>query len=197
MGSSLGTTSLGSNKILMKTNLIIALLVLNFSSIIAQNVKLGFRIEPAVLISEKENLFTPISAYANILYKPIDYLTIELRPGFLYAGEDYAGFEIGAFAKFRIVPTKFLIIVGLNNHSNAVFGRNGSGSYEKNILYKGIGFGYQIDEKLSFDLMYYFSNNSDYAYSLTLEGNDLIYHNTKMVGILKFGFSLAWDIFKF
>ena len=179
----------------MKTNLLIALLVLNISSVIAQNVQLGFRIEPAVLISERENLFTPISFYATISYKPINFLNIELRPGFLYAGEEYAGYEIGAFAKLRIMPTNFFIAVGLNNHSNAVFGRNGSGNYEKSILYKGFGFGFQSNEKLSFDIMYYFSSNNAYAYTLSYDGSVLKYNDVKMVGILKFGFSLGWDVF--
>ncbi|KUO60104.1 hypothetical protein APF79_10220 [bacterium BRH_c32] len=44
--------------------------------------------------------------------------------------------------------TKYYFITGLNNHSNSGGNdHNSGGSYKKNMLYQGIGGGYQKDSK--------------------------------------------------
>lgn len=97
---------------------------------------------------------------------------------------------------FKIFPKGIYIITGLNNHSNRSSGHNGGGSYAKQILYKGVGIGFQMNSKLSFDLMYYWTNDKDYAYSILIDSSSgyTTMVNKKMNGILKVGFSLAWDI---
>jgi hypothetical protein len=95
-----------------------------------------------------------------------------------------------------ILSSNYYLIGGINNHINSWLGsHNGGSGFAKNILYKGIGIGYQKDSKLSIDLTYYFTNDKDFAYSriYVSYGNNRI-ENKKMNGILKIGFSLAWDI---
>ena len=185
-----------------KNVFIISLLMLLLSSsmIKSQSVKLGFRIEPAFLFTELKDessvSFTPFSLSLTTLVSPIDWLNFEIRPGYFLAGEDYGGFEIGAFLHFKVLPTAFSLIAGLNNHSNGINGgHNGGGSYNKKMLFKSVGIGYQKDFKLSFDLMYYWTNDKDFAYTRKTDafGYSTNY-NKKMNGILKLGFSLAWDI---
>lgn len=174
----------------MKINAIILFFLLSISTLLAQNIKLGFRIEPAFLITDTENLITPYSFYASILYQPTKYLDFEFRPGFLFSGEKYSGFEIGIFANYRIIPTKLIISIGINNHSNLGYSRNGFGSYSTDVFYIGFGPGIQIDNNLRVDIMYYYPTSGVYAYSFIADE----YYENKMVGILKLGFSLAWNI---
>ncbi len=160
-----------------------------------QTLKLGFRIEPTFLLTELKNensiAFTPYSFYLNIIVEPIEWFSFEVRPGYLLAGGEYGGFEIGAFTKFNILPSRFCLIVGLNNHSND-WGNahNGGGSYLKKMFYYGVGIGFQKDSKLSFDVMYYWTDDKEFAYSF----DGTFRKNKLMNGIVKLGFSLAWDI---
>lgn len=162
----------------------------------AQPIKVGFRVEPALLFIEDKKetsiSFSPYSLYLITSFEPVDWLALEARPGLFLADSEYSGFEIGAFVKATILPTKFYIVAGLNNHSNGSSGHNSGGSYAKQMLYKGIGIGYQKDSKLSFDLMYYWTSNKDFAY--TFDAVNSLRYNKQMNGILKLGFSLAWDI---
>jgi hypothetical protein len=186
----------------MKIFIIITLLLISIpisKSTNAQTLKLGFRIEPTVLMTEvqKENSIsiTPFSFYLNVLVEPIEWLNLEVRQGYLL-GEEYSGFELGAFARIKIFSTKFYIVTGLINHSNNPTAHNSGGSYEKEMLYKGVGIGFQKDSKLSFDLMYYWTDNKDFRYSR--QTDFLTYSkivNTRMNAVIKLGFSLAWDIF--
>jgi len=174
------------------------LLILN-SAIIGQVMKLGFRVEPALFFMNKTNKssngFSPYSIYLTNIYEPVEWLNIELRPGYLIGFEYYGGFEIGAFARIKILPTNIYVITGFNNHSNTFSSaHNGGGGYTKKIFYKGLGIGYQKDSKLSFDLIYYWAVDKIFAYTFEQNGiGDKI--NTEMKGILKLGFSLAWDIY--
>ena len=160
----------------------------------AQSLKIGFRLEPGVLIIEQndneEYLPTLASFYVHALFEPFEFLTFEIRPGYLFTGDEYTGFEIGAYARYKIPHFGLYIIAGLNNHSNGGSGHNGGGSYEKEILYKAFGIGFQKDKLLSADLIFYWTNNKDFAYSFVTERI-----NKRMEGIVKLGLSFAWDVF--
>jgi hypothetical protein len=186
----------------MKLNIILiaffVLISLN-EKIKCQFLKLGFRVEPSVLLIEHKNessiAFSPYGLYLTTLLEPTQWLALELRPGIFLAGEEYIGLEIGGFARFRVLPTKFSLLVGINNHSNKGSGHNSGGSYEKDILFTCLGVGFQKDSKLGIDLTYYWTSNKDFAY--TFERFEFTYSrrvNKKMNGIIKVGFSLAWDI---
>jgi len=176
-----------------KTFLLTIYLMLS-SITFAQSLKLGFRIEPTFLLTEAKTensiAFSPYSFYFNIIVEPIDGLSLEVRPGYLIGGNEYSGFEFGAFARLKISSTKFFITSGLNNHSNNETGHNSGGSYAKEMLYKGIGIGFQKDSKLSFDIIYYWTDDKEFAYSF--DGSSR--KNKQMKGIIKLGFSLAWDV---
>lgn len=181
----------------MLKNILFIILVFNVSS--AQVIKVGFRIEPTILISEQGNNtstgFNPYSVYLTAAVSPIKDLSFEIRPGYLLWGDYYGGFEIGAFAKWNILSSKIFIQGGILNHDNLDTGHNGGGSYEKSILYKGLGVGYQVDSKLSVDISYYWSNDSIYGYSNIRDYISYSYQEyIRMKGILKLGFCLTWDI---
>ncbi|MFA7421602.1 MAG: hypothetical protein WCZ90_18105 [Melioribacteraceae bacterium] len=176
------------------------LLILINPSIKSQSLKLGFRVEPGILFSEQNNessiSFSPYGLYLTTLFEPIDWLTLEVRPGMFLAGEDYSGYEIGAFIRLKIPSTSFYFTTGLNNHSNwGGNDHNSGGSYKKEMLFKGIGVGYQKDSKFSIDVNYYWTNNKDYAY--LIDSSTQTYsrvYNKQVTGILKLGFSLAWEL---
>lgn len=186
----------------MNRNIVICsllILVLINPPMKSQSLKFGFRLEPAILFTEENNgsstSFTPYSFYLAAFAVPTEWITLEIRPGLFLAGEEYSGFEIGAFSRFKILPTKIYLIAGLNNHSNGSSGHNSGGSYSKGMLYKGVGIGFQKDSKLSFDLIYYWSDNKTYAYTRITDSTGHTTNADKnMNGILKVSFCLAWDI---
>jgi hypothetical protein len=184
-----------------KKPLVFLLLIIFVSvTIKPQSLKLGFRIEPTIMITEQNNsssiAFSPYAMYLTAIVMPVDGLSFEVRPGYFLGGEYYGGFEFGAFARWMIWQSRFYLIGGINNHSNSWLGsHNGGSGLSKNILYKGIGIGFQNDSKLDIDLMYYFTNDKDFAYlSIYNPHGYSRFENKKMNGILKLGFSLAWDI---
>ena len=183
-----------------KNMLIVLLIFLIYSNVQPQFLKIGFRIEPAIMFAEVKNesnlSFIFSSFYLTSLVEPTELFGLEFRPGYIIGGE-YTGLELGAFLHFKIKPTNFYIVAGLNNHSNDVSNaHNGGASYIKNMLYKGIGIGYQKDSKLGFDLMYYWTNNKSYGYNrITDDLGNATNIDKQMNGILKVGFNLAWDIF--
>jgi hypothetical protein len=177
---------------------VIILLLLNLTPVtritFAQTLKLGFRVEQALLIIEDKFetsvSYAPFGFYLSALLQPSDWLAFEARPGIFIAYDKYYGLEFGIFARARILPTRFYLIAGLNNHVNGSSGHNSGGSYEKEMLYNAIGIGFQKDSRLGIDLMYYWTNNKVFGYSY--DGSSRTY--TNMNGIIKLGFSLAWDI---
>lgn len=184
----------------MKKKYLILLLILSSSISEAQLLKLGFRIEPVLLLTEKSNInsysFSPYGLYASILFEPIDNVGLEIRPGFMIAEEYYGGFEIGYNIRWVIPSTKFYLVGGINSHSNTFTNsHNGGSGYTKRILFKSFGLGYQKDSKLGFDLMYYWTNDREYAYSNYIDSSGNFNSAAKYVnGVIKIGFSLAWDI---
>ncbi len=176
--------------------IILSLLILLFFSRItqAQTLKLGFRIEPAMFMTEQKNestvSFTFISGYLSLSLEPVEWIGLEARPGYLVGGE-YGGFEIGAFLRLRVLPSNFFIIAGINHHSNDILdSHNTGGNYQKQMLFQGVGIGYQKDSKLGIDLTYYWTNDKVFAYSY----NGSTKTDKLMSGIIKLGFSLAWNI---
>ena len=183
-----------------KVLVFLLLMLIGSITIKSQSLKFGFRIEPTIMLIEQNNLssiaFTPYGMYLTAIVMPVDGLSFEVRPGYFLGGEYYGGFEFGVFARWMILSSRYYMILGLNNHSNSMLGsHNGGSCFSKNILYKGIGIGFQKDSKLSFDLMYYITDNKEFAYSRVYDSyGNTRYENKKMKGILKIGFSLAWDI---
>lgn len=186
----------------MNKNIVsISLLIFILTNLVtnSQSLKVGLRYEPGILFVEQNNkgdiLPAIFSISGNILVEPIEWFNIEVRSGMLFISEEYSGFEIGLFARLKILPTHVYLITGLNNHSNKSSANNSGGSYGIEMLYKSIGIGYQFGSKFNIDIMYYWTANKNFAY--TRETDWLTYSriiNKQMNGILKLGFNLSWDI---
>jgi hypothetical protein len=176
-----------------KIILVLTALVLICSCIKSQSLKLGFRVEPTILFTESNNSrythFSMYSFYLTTLLEPVGNFGFELRPGLIYGSPDYKGYDVGAYVKYNFV-SNFYLLAGLNNHYNA------GGGYVKNYIYKCIGLGYQRNSKLSFDIGYYWTGDKVLA-DLRMVNylGPSTYTDEKMNGILKLGFSLAWEIF--
>jgi hypothetical protein len=187
----------------MKNVLIFLLIIISFNEIKAQLLKLGFRYEPAlVLTKENNNSDYEISAYSFYLttsITPIENLSIDLRPGYFFGHEYYGGFEIGVYAKWVIQNSKYFLVVGLNKHSNSWLGsHNGGSGISKDMIYKAFGLGFQSNSKISFDIMYYWTNNKIFSYSryYYYTSNGEVYGTSynEITGILKVSFSCSFDI---
>jgi hypothetical protein len=182
----------------MKKIILILFLIIFCTNSEAQILQAGFGIKPAILISESEGtnsiLFAPYCINLSIMSELFDKLLIEAQPGYLLGGDEYTGFEFGINIKYRFI-SNLLIIVGINNHSNSESSHNSGGSYSKNLLYNGIGIGYQKDLNLSFDIMYYWTSDKVYAYYRDTDW--LTYSrivDKKMNGILKIGFNISFTL---
>lgn len=165
----------------------------------AQFLRLGFRLEPALLLTEsnsdKDFGISPYSLYLTTTITPLENFSLEVRPGYFIAGEYYGGFEIGAFVKWSILDSKYFVVGGINNHSNTWLGsHNGGSGLSKTMVYKGIGIGYQKDSKLSFDITYYWTNDKVYSYSRYFENGEYNFRNNEMNAIIKIAFALSFGI---
>lgn len=184
----------------MKGYISAILIFLIYSASIAQTVKVGFRIEPSVLLTEQKNnssnIFAPFSLYFTTIVEPVDKLSFEIRPGFLLGGEYYGGFEIGAYMKWMLFNSKYFLTSGLLNHSNTMIGaHNGGSGFNKNFLFYGIGVGYSVDSRLNIDLMYYQTEDKDFARIHYFNSAGTITDETiQMNGIIKISFCFTWDV---
>ena len=181
---------------MIKKIIIIPLFVVLFASALScQSLKLGFRVEPTLMfvndMNESAFRFSPYGMYLSAQFEPVEWINFEFRPGYLIAGENYWGSEFGAYVKLKVLQPHLYVIVGVNNHSNIAGGHNSGGSYSKQILYKGIGIGFQKDSHLSFDMTYYWTDNKEFAYSV-LPYSGIV--EKQMNAIVQIGFCLAWDI---
>lgn len=168
----------------------------------SQSLKAGFRIEPGIFLSEEKDEVKVIPVFysvsADVIYYPLQWIGIEVRPGYMLVSEDYGGYNFGIYARLQSIIPKIFFVAGINKQSNFMnSAHNSGGSYTKDVIYKGIGIGYQCDSKLSFDIMYYWTNDKDYAYCH--ETDWLTYShkiNKSINGIMKIGFNLNWDVLK-
>ncbi len=160
----------------MKTKILLLIICLFFSSIIfPQSLKIGFGAEPSLLFynnkKESSTAFIPYGINLKIIVETNNWLNIETRPGIFYGGNvDYSWFELSGLIHLNILPSKFYIITGLSDHIR--------GGYD-DILYNGVGIGFQKDSIASFDLIFYWK---------TFKNNE------RINGILKIDISFAWDI---
>ena len=160
---------------ILKTKVFFLIICLMLSStIFAQTLKLGFGAEPSLLFYNNKNessiSFIPFSTNLKILVAPLKWLNFEARPGIFFGGQDYSWIELGGYTRINILPTRFYIIAGVNDHIR--------GGYD-DILYSGVGIGFQKDSIASFDLIFYWK---------TFKNNEQIN------GLLKIDISFAWDI---
>jgi len=180
--------------------LIICIMLLN-NFVYTQSLKLGMRLEPGIIkVKQNSNIQNyPIlfSLYGHILIDRLEWFTVEFRPGLTYESEDYSGFELGIYLRLHLPNTKLFLLTGINNHYNNGYYHNSGGSYEKEILYKCLGIGFSLGSRASFDLSYYWTNNKDFAYYRDtdwLTFSRIV--NRQLEGIIKLGFSLAWEVLK-
>lgn len=169
------------------------------ASVEAQTLKLGFRYEPALVFLEADNThslnLTPYSIYLTTLIQAADNLVFEIRPGFFLGDDRYAGFEIGGYARYNVI-SGFYLTAGLNSHSNSGLMISHGAGFDKNILLTCLGIGFQKNSKLGFDISYYWTADKDIGdswYWTDKGASPKII--TRLNGVLKAGFSLAWDIF--
>lgn len=175
-------------------------MLLTWAFYYSQSLKAGFRIEPGIFLSEEKEQTKIIPVFycvsVDAIYSPLQWIGIEIRPGYMMVSEDYGGFNFGIYARLQNIISKMFFVAGINKQSNFMnSAHNGGGSYTKDVVYKGIGIGYKSDSKLSFDIMYYWTNDKDYAYYN--ETDWLTYSrkiNKRINGIIKIGFNLNWDI---
>jgi hypothetical protein len=146
---------------------------------------------------ETSAIFTPYGMYLTSSFIPVDFLELEFRPGYIIGG-DYWGYELGAFLKINLLPTKIFVIGGVNNHLNTIeSASNSGGAFKKYMLFNGIGIGYQKDSKLSIDIMYHWTSNKDFGYSNIHDKLGYLFtYKKNMSGIIKVGVSLAWEVLK-
>ncbi|RJP61258.1 MAG: hypothetical protein C4543_03695 [Ignavibacteriales bacterium] len=180
---------------------IIILYILVSSLISAQSLKLGFRLEPSIILTEDYNesglQFTPYGLAITSIYSPLKDFELEVRGGYFLGGEDFTGFEYGAFINYRLFNGDFLLSAGLLNHLNSASGHNTSVSYAKDLLFTGLGLKYLVDSKLSVDMMYFWASDKVYGYSWITDHSGFSRIIDKRInGLLKIGISLAFNIIK-
>jgi hypothetical protein len=184
-----------------KIVLLIMFLILIFAEHKSQTLQAGFRYEPAYVFIEENNRsvngIAAISMYFTGLYHPTDWLTLEIRPGYFVADQDYGGFEIGGYARVKLLPTNFFVIAGINNHHNTWdSAHNGGGAYKKDMLFYVLGIGFQKGSKLSLDVSYHFSSDKSFGYSRVTDWLTYSYFvDKKLNGMIKLGLSITSDIY--
>lgn len=177
-------------------------IVLFTTTIFAQGVNLGFRIEPTFFFTEeykgKQSTFSPYSLSFVALIDPFEDFRLEMRTGFFLGGEEFTGYDVGGFLRYELFKSNFYSSIGLLNHANGESGGHRRGSYAKNILFKGIGLGFQKDELFGFDIMYLWTNDNVYGYSII---SDYISSSQKVDktinGMIRIGFNFAFNIIQF
>lgn len=178
---------------------LIIIFIALWSELNAQNLSIGFRAEPALVLTEWGSSnsfeFSVVSFYLNAVYSPFSDWGIEFRSGYFIGNEYYGGFEIGAYVKWKIPNEHYYLIAGVNKHSNdRTGGHNGGSGINKEMVFTGIGAGYQKDRKLGFDIMYYWTGDKVYSYSYSplSSGRGKIFN--EITGILKVSFTISFDI---
>ena len=70
------------------------------------------------IIESTEVNFYPVSIYFSYrLILPIGF-SLEVRPGYLFGGKYYSGFELGFFLRYKIIKELLYVAAGLNYHYN-------------------------------------------------------------------------------
>ncbi len=168
----------------------------------AQGVNLGFRIEPTFFFTEeykgKQTTFSPYSLSFVALIDPFEDFRLEMRTGFFLGGEEFTGYDVGGFLRYELFKSNFYSSIGLLNNANSESGGNNRGTYAKNILFYGIGLGLQHDNLFGIDIMYFWTNDNVYGYSII---SDYISSSQKVDktinGMIRIGFNFAFNIIQF
>lgn len=99
----------------------------------------------------------------SLIVEPINSIGLEIRPGFLIAGEEFMGWEVGTFVNYRIPKSSFSILIGINHLFKTQTGGNNRGSEGGYFPFYGIGFGYNQNENIRIDLSYFITSRKEYA----------------------------------
>ncbi|GBD90575.1 hypothetical protein BMS3Abin04_01292 [bacterium BMS3Abin04] len=134
----------------------------------------------------------PISLYISGRLIIIGNLSFEFRPGIIFAGEPYSGFEYGFFLRYKMLNKKIILIGGVNLHDNIGAGHNSLVSTGETITEIGGSVGYQFTKSFAGIVSYYKPSKEIEYYSEY--SNDYIDEYTyKLKYIIKFGFDFTFN----
>lgn len=153
---------------------LIALLLLGTITLYAQKVKIGFRVEPSLSYGSTENPEDKSRNYESLATRSGDIraslsfvfsnnFTLSLRPGLVIG--NYGGIAAGLFGSIRTYE-EWYTLVGFDIMKPIGGGGHTSGSKDVTLPYPALGLGYNLNEKLSFELQFHYSlNQVTYAYN--------------------------------
>jgi hypothetical protein len=145
---------------------------------------------------EKSKLNTtiyPLSIYFSGRVHITKEFRLELRPGFLFGGEYFTGFEYGFYLRYKFSNSKFYLICGINFHNNFgdAHGVNTVVSVsDDTITQLNISMGYYLKENFGFVISYYQPTSSYKMYSVANSEAD--YYDVNLRNIIKIGFDYTF-----
>ncbi|MCZ7601332.1 MAG: hypothetical protein M5R37_00560 [Melioribacteraceae bacterium] len=187
----------------MRTLKSIITLIILCLPLFAQGINLGFRLEPIYVFAEddgtSDDFFSPYSLKMSFIVEPINSIGLEIRPGFLIAGEEFMGWEVGTFANYKIPKSSFSILVGINHFYKTQTGGNNRGSEGGYFPFYGLGIGFNQNENIRIDLSYFITSRKEYASYRYYDYSSLkvLHYKKTLTGVLRIGLNIAFNIIQF
>ncbi len=154
--------------------------------------KFNYENNETIISKGNSSNFYPYGFYISGRLKIVRNLFFEFRPGIIFAGEPYSGFEYGFFLRYKILNKKIILIGGVNLHDNIGAGHNSSASTGETITEFGGSIGYQFTKSFAAILSYYKPSREKSYYSE--QSNDFVEENSyKLKYIIKLGFDITFN----
>jgi hypothetical protein len=179
---------------------LVFLILLNSSIIYSQKYEFSIQVKTSLLhVKEYEedsnkgkygsslNFYPPLSIYLGNKFIIDEDYQIEISPGFLYAGENYSGFEAGLYLRRNIIQNVFFLALGMNFHYSSGEGHGTSIlEYIPDGIYSNfaVAIGLYMSKAVSFNINYLKSLDEDFGYTST--GGNI--YPRKLYGIIQAGF---------
>lgn len=183
-----------------QTVILFLLLITNIG--LAQSINIGFKIEPSVILTDglggKATDETIYSGHFLLGYKFNEKIQIEFQPGFVFFLDKYNSSNIGLVGKYYLWGNDSYLLAGLwMNHqrnSNTHLYRG----YDFTTVLGSMGYGIFLGKIVFCQLSYQFPiGNNDIGYTIMQNAFDPrlnTFVKEEMIGILKFGLGLSFDL---
>lgn len=145
-----------------------------------------------IILKGNSSNFYPYGFYLSGRLRVIGNLSIEFRPGIIFAGEPYAGLEYGFFLRYKFLKQRLFVVGGVNMHDNFGAGHNSLSSTSETITEIGGSIGYRFTKSFAAMLSFYRPAERIEYYTEAFD-NYTAWNSYKLNYIIKFGFDLTFN----
>lgn len=134
---------------------------------------------------------SPFSFYLSGRINYSKYLGLEIRPGIIFGGDEYTGFELGILLRYKFWQDKMFAAGGVNFHFNGGSGHGTFFATDETFMFYGLNLGINLNKSFAFIASFYILPQKEFLYQ-EYNWDAFNYYDYTLKSVLKLGFDFTF-----